>query len=86
MVLILLNILVLFGLFANNFGQGLLNTVSGSFREATHRGDQAHTPVQLGTHPTPEMGCSHTQAQVKPTAKQDGSASPSLEVKAVAIR
>jgi len=73
MVLISLNILVLFGLFASNvnFGQDLLNTVSGSFSkipEDTHRGDQSHTTVQLVL----------TQGE--------GSASPSIEVKAVAIR
>jgi hypothetical protein len=102
MVLILLNILVLFGLFAsNNFGRDLLNTVSGSFSripQDTHQGsdvardDQSHTmveTVELVREGGPEMGgpemeCSHTQ--VKPTAKRDGSASPSIEVKAVAIR
>ena len=97
MVLILLNILVLFGLFAsNNFGRDLLNTVSGSFSripQDTHQGldvardDQSHTmveTVELVREGGPEMECSHTQ--VKPTAKRDGSASPSIEVKAVAIR
>jgi hypothetical protein len=97
MVLILLNTLVLFGLFtSNNFGRELLNTVSGSFSritQDTHQGldvtsdDQSHTTLPLvreGGHPPPEMGCSHTQ--VKPTAKRDGSAFPSIEVKAVAIR
>lgn len=88
MVLVLLNILVLFGLIAsNNFGQNLLNTVSASFSrisEDTHKGSDVtsgdHTMAQLvqeaGYHPPPKMG-------LKPT----GSASPSIiGVKAVAIR
>jgi hypothetical protein len=101
MVLILVNILALFGLFAsNNVGRDLLNAVSGSFSripEDTHHGsgvasgDQSHTIVHQSTtvQPTvqpPEVECLHTH--VKPIAKlkRDGSASPSIEVRAVAIR
>jgi hypothetical protein len=97
MVLILVNILALFGLFAsNNVGRDLLNAVSGSFSripEDTHHGsgvasgDQSHTIVhQSTTVQPPEVECLHTH--VKPIAKlkRDGSASPSIEVRAVAIR
>lgn len=99
MVLILLNVLVLFGLLANEFGRDLLNTVSGSFSripEDAHQGsgvtsgDPSHTTAQLaregGYHPPPKVECLHTH--VKPTAKleRDGPASPSIEMRAVAIR
>jgi hypothetical protein len=92
MVLILLNVF-LFGLLqvaSNEFGRDLLKSVSVFFSripEDAHQGsgvtsgDRSHTTV---SHTT--VQCSHTH--LKPTAKleRDGSASPSIEVRAVAIR
>lgn len=99
MVLLLLNILVLFGLLTNEFGRDLLNTVSGSFSRfpedalqgsGVTSGDRSHTTAQLaregGHHPPPKVECLHTHA--KPTAKleRDGPPSSSIETRAVAIR
>jgi hypothetical protein len=61
MVLILLNILALFGLSAsNNFGQDLLKTVSGSFCRITEdiqHGSGVPSGDQLLQEVPPEIGC-----------------------------
>jgi hypothetical protein len=98
-VLILLNILVLFSLFASNNGRDLLNAVSDSFfripgdirqdirqESSVTSGDQSHTSTR-GVRSTyrehDPMECSHTH--IKPPVKLE-SASPSIKMKAVAIR
>jgi hypothetical protein len=95
MVLILLNVF-LFGLLqiaSNEFGRDLLNSVLVSFSripEDAHQGSGVtsgdRSPREGGYHPPPKVECLHTH--LKPTAKleRDGSASPSIEVRAVAIR
>lgn len=97
LVLILLNILVLSGLFASSyFHQGFMKTITGvaggdqsTVRSTEHEHDL--TQLQEGGHPPPEMRCSPSPSkQVTPTAtlERDGSArsaSPSIEMRAVNV-
>ena len=87
---------------SSDFGGDLLKTVSRSFSripDDIHHvtsGDQSHTncqhdpTVQLvsesGYRPTPEMGYSRTHVKQAAKLERDGSASPSIEMKAVVIR
>jgi hypothetical protein len=87
---------------SNDFSRNLLNTALGSFSripEDIHQGpgvtssDQSHSTVrESGYLPPPQMGSSsHTSiphTHVKPTVKpkRNGSASPSIEMRAVAVR
>lgn len=95
-VLILLNLLVLFGLFASSdYHQGfmkIITGVTGGDQTTVRSTEHDHNLMQLqsvGGHPPPEMKCSPSK-QVTPTAtlERDGSArlaSPSREMRVVNV-